>query len=312
VGILSGMGEGGWGLLAGWIVPAAIAVVVSMLLIFPSDLPLMDEFTQLDGAERTLILAFASVAIGFVLSAAKTQLYRPLEGYLLWPRGLAEGCATRQLEKKRRLERELKEGNAQIKPDAIHAGLLAERLKRYPAAEDQVAPTALGNAIRAFETYGADRYQLDSQILWYELVAVAPDSLQKELERARVPTDFSVATFFLLILFGLLSLIAGIAQSTDRLLLLTSAAVAFAALPAWYWLAVNSVADWGASAQTLVNVSRGKLATEMGLEIPETIEEEREMWREVSWYVGWPNDEERRVALNRFRAKDRPFCCCRS
>jgi hypothetical protein len=301
------MGEGGWGLLAGWIVPAAIAVVASMLLIFPPDLPLMDEFSQLDAAERTLILAFASVAIGFVLSAAQTTLYRLLEGYMFWPEELVARGRAIQRERKGRLQEKLREAQ-EATGNEIQVGLLEEKLNRYPVADGQTAPTALGNAIRAFETYGDDRYHLDSQTFWYELNAAAPESLQKEVERARVPVDFCVASFFLLIPFGLLALIAGLAHSTDRALLLVSAVVAFAALPAWYRLAVSSVAGWGASVQALVNVGRIGLAEDLGLSLPETIAEEREMWDQVRWFAGEAFEETNAAQLDRFRKRPPQSC----
>lgn len=299
--LLSGLGEGGWGLFAGWIVPAAIAVVVSMLLIFPASLPLMEEFSKLDATERSLILAFASAAIGFVLSAAQVPLYRILEGYLLWPSGLAARRRRAHCERRKALREKLEALVESEGASELEIGMLEDRLRGYPVADGQLAPTALGNAIRAFETYGFDRYHLDSQTLWSELMAVVPESQQKEVERARVPVDFCVAAFYLLIPFGVLALAAGIAQSTDRALLIVSALVAFLALPLCYRLAVSSVEGWGASVQALVNLGRIKLAAELGLKLPATIEVERQMWDQVRWFVGEPFEPDGAAELDRFR-----------
>ncbi|MFG2490359.1 hypothetical protein ACGFSD_04685 [Streptomyces caniferus] len=56
-----------------------------------------------------------------------------------------------------------------------------ERLARYPVADDQIAPTRLGNAIRRFEEYGYDRYRLDTQVLWNELTGCVPDQVRRQV-----------------------------------------------------------------------------------------------------------------------------------
>ena len=73
---------------------------------------------------------------------------------------------------------------------------------RFPSDDEEIAPTRLGNAIRALETYGPTRFELDSQVLWSELCAVVPKYLQTELDRSRATVDFFVALIFLSALFG--------------------------------------------------------------------------------------------------------------
>jgi hypothetical protein len=70
--------------------------------------------------------------------------------------------------------------------------LALEKFSRYPDVDDQVAPTMLGNAIRRFEYYSFNRYQLDSQLCWYHLRAAAPESTAKEVDNARSGVDFFV------------------------------------------------------------------------------------------------------------------------
>ncbi len=55
----------------------------------------------------------------------------------------------------------------------------------------------------------------------------------------------------------------------------------------------------------MVNVGRRPLAVHMGLELPETIEEEREMWTYVNWFVLAPDDKEYADTLDRYRAAPR-------
>ena len=63
----------------------------------------------------------------------------------------------------------------------------------YPEASSDVLPTRLGNGHRAFERYGESRYGLDSQSLWYELLAVAPPTSRSEVDETRSPVDFFIS-----------------------------------------------------------------------------------------------------------------------
>lgn len=78
----------------------------------------------------------------------------------------------------------------------IRRALLQERLARYPVDAGQLAPTQLGNAIRHFEEYANDRYRLDSQLLWNELTAVAPDQARRQVDVARTSVDFFVCLLY--------------------------------------------------------------------------------------------------------------------
>jgi hypothetical protein len=54
--------------------------------------------------------------------------------------------------------------------------------------------------------------------------------------------------------------------------------------------------------QALVNLGRVKLAEAMGLEIPERIEDERDMWWSLTSFV-YENDPNAMVDLNRYRKR---------
>jgi hypothetical protein len=200
--LLSGLTAGGWGLFAGWIIPAAIAVALLAYLVLP-ELPweFADEVSDLDSVEQAAALAFTAVGVGVVLNALQTPLYRLLEGYL-WPASLRDRAIVRHTNRRAELRKQL----ANAKSD-LEYGLVLERLHRYPTLDGQVAPTTLGNAIRAFEVYGWDKYGLDSQTLWSELEALVPEPLRVALERARAPVDFAVSFVYLSALVGLISLV---------------------------------------------------------------------------------------------------------
>src|SRR5262249_25439698 len=142
------------------------------------DWEVLAEFDALTLSEQVGAVAAISTSVGFVLNAVSTSLYRWLEGYNL-PRGLARRLAKRQQKRNRRLVQAAESGRG------WQRNLNQEELERYPIVDEQIVPTRLGNAFRAFETYGKTRFNLDSQTLWSELMAVAPKYIQTEYDRAR-------------------------------------------------------------------------------------------------------------------------------
>ena len=162
-------------------------------------------------------------------------------------------------------------------------GIALENLTRYPLDDSQIAPTKFGNAIRAFETYGKTRFNLDSQSLWHELFSVAPNYIQSEIDSARSSVDFFVALLYLSVIFGLACLVLGVIEhfKIDILLLCVPA---FLLAILCHWLAIRAVDGWSYSIQALVNTGRAKLANSLGLKLPETLEEEKTMWGSVTKY----------------------------
>lgn len=228
--IAKGILAGGWSLIVGWILPTAINVIIFGFFILPSlySIDIASELEHASTGNRALTALVASVVIGLMLSAVQQQLYRVLEGYFLWPQCLASLSGERQLRRKNMLNdrlslmllQRLQDENRLVSDEdkarlwrlsrdhrlrkvavkdhqrtVIQRGVLRERQRRYPVSDEQIAPTRLGNAIRRVEEYGYQRYRLDSQALWYELTAVAPGQLRRQVDNARqVWTSLSVSS----------------------------------------------------------------------------------------------------------------------
>jgi hypothetical protein len=184
---------------------------------------------------------------------------------------------------------------------ATQQALLGERLARYPVQDDQVTPTRLGNAIRRLEEYGYDRYRLDSQVLWNELTAMAPEQARRQVDTARTSVDFFIALLYGHTVLVAMALCATSVDSADPPVLLGTAGVLCALCPLWYRAAVAATDEWAAAVRALVNLGRHPLAQAMGLDLPQDIAEEREMWRMVS-RMSRSRFHDRAVALNRFRS----------
>ena len=297
VDILKGLIGAGGTFLLSWVLPSGVFLAGLTLLVAPAIgwLRPAGDLAALAALQTSVGVAFAAMALGLALTAASTPLYRLLEGYA-WPAGLRTRGVQRQRRRKQALTKRLEAGG-----EGWEQALLYEQLDRFPADDAQIAPTALGNAMRAFETYGVDRFNLDSQSLWTELLSVAPEGLRTEMGRARASVDFFVCVTYLSPVFGFAALAAGLVKGVEAGLLVLGVA-AVAAAPLWYRLAVAGTRYWSTTVRALVHLGRKPLAAGLGLRLPGTIEEERELWRLVAAFVFYPYDESWSSELDRFRA----------
>ncbi|SDP72928.1 hypothetical protein SAMN04487981_13559 [Streptomyces sp. cf386] len=335
--IAKGVLGGAWTLLVGWILPSALNLAVFLLAVAPSlrGITLLDRLRSASGLTAGLVLLTAALLLGLVANACQNALYRLLEGYLLWPaRAFVAGCQRSQRRKNfladrltvLRLERreheqgplrtEDAERLAQLlsnpglaraavrdrRRSAAQRALLRELLARFPISDDQIAPTRLGNAIRRFEEYGWDRYRLDTQLLWNELTGCVSDQVRRQSELARVSVDFFVALLFGHVAVGAAAALALLGSRPDKLVLLSTVVALAALVPLWYRSAVTATDEWAAAVRALVNTGRKPLADSLGLTLPKSLAEERDMWTMVSRLSRIPYHE-RAGALDRYRAE---------
>jgi hypothetical protein len=297
--ILAGLTSGARTFLVGWAFPSAITVALFTFLVLPSidHLPVLKDLADLSAGTRTLTLAATAIAIAIVLSALQTSLYRLLEGYYLWPQSLQDARRSSHIEKKHRLK------EAADHTRGLDRARLLERYRRYPVEDDQVTPTRLGNAIRAFETYAYNRFRLDSQYLWYELTAVVDEHVRTTVDNARAAVDFFVSLVYLFATLGVVSISAAVFGRQDVVRLVAVGAIALGLTPVWYRLAVIAIDDWSASVQALVNVGRKPLAEALGLDLPSELSKERHMWRVVNQFVRTPFDPRIMEQFDKYRTK---------
>src|SRR4051812_35192774 len=88
-----------WALAVGWVLPTFISIQLILLLVAPTLTAhaLMDALGRGPAADREATALFVAAVLGVVLAAAKTPLYRILEGYSLWPQRVADASTRRQL-----------------------------------------------------------------------------------------------------------------------------------------------------------------------------------------------------------------------
>ncbi|MFE7070459.1 hypothetical protein ACFU96_10270 [Streptomyces sp. NPDC057620] len=335
--IAKGVLGGAWTLLVGWILPTAINLSVFFFAVAPSlrHTGMVARLWPMTRSGTALLLLTASIVLGLVLSALQSSLYRVLEGYLLWPtRAYERGCArhrqARQDLKDRlallRLERREQEHGSELSSErasqlavlransriaraarkdrqrtAAQRALLQEKVARYPIDDGQIAPTRLGNAIRRFEEYGYDRFQLDTQVMWNELTGMAPEQVRRQVDLARANVDF-----FISLLYGHAAVAAAAAATlgwgrADTQALAATTVALSCLIPVWYRSAVAATDEWAATVRALVNVGRKPLAESLGLVLPAELAAERTMWALTTKLSRLPYHE-RAAALDPHRA----------
>jgi hypothetical protein len=282
--LVSGVMGGRWSLVVGWILPVFISIQLIVVLVLPGMRRVagISEFLHESLAARQLVLLAAAVVAGLILAAAQAPLYRILEGYIFWPAKIAQARTESHRARRRRL---VERHAAAARTDrGVYAGLIYERTARYPASDKQFAPTALGNAIRRFETYAGDRYQLDSQLLWHHLTAVAPQSAVDAVDQARTSVDF-----FVCLLYGSTATAAigigvlAVGEAGVRPTIAVALGLSIAVI--CYRLAVIATDEWDAAVRAVVDLSRAGVASAFGLTVPASLTDERLMWRAINTLV---------------------------
>lgn len=287
-----------WAKLYAWALPSALMLGAYWLLVPTRSSIVQQWLSGTTEAEKAAIFIALSGGIAFCLNTFSTPLYRLLEGYS-WPEGLRKWGVQRQKKRKEGLAREVA-----AQSGGWRQGLAQEKLDLYPLRDEQIVPSRFGNAIRSFETYGKTRFNLDSQTLWHELLAVAPKYIQDEIVAARSSVDFLVASIYLSVIFGLVTFPIRLCDRSNVPMLalsLSSFILAFLCHRA----IVHTTGEWAYTVKALVNVGRLKLAEELGLQLPDNLEQEKKMWGLVTRYVAFSDPAIGRD-LDQFRKQRRP------
>jgi hypothetical protein len=289
VDVFKGFVSGNLAYLTAWFVPSFTGVGAFAILVLPHVLALAP-FAWLASQSATITVALmvgAGILLGVVLATSSTPLYRRLEGYSWLPfhRYLSSRMKDRQKQYQNAYQIASKRD---VK--GYRLSLLLEGVQRFPSDIDEVLPTRMGNAIRAFETYAWHQYQMDSQSLWEPLWAVTPQQLRDEYDQARSAVDFCVAMMAVLVLFATTTVVSALTlwfvANQANVPLLTVGLVAPLILARFFYgLAVGACYSWGSSVKGIVEIGRSPLAGALGLTLPPTLNDERVMWKAVSRFV---------------------------
>jgi hypothetical protein len=182
----------------------------------------------------------------------------------------------------------------------------------YPVRQDAVMATRFGNRMRAMERYAVEAFGFDSQLLWHELLAVAPASAGESIDQARLTTDAAVNAWYCCL--GFAAATAGsaiwlLARPTGSVpaVIWTSLAASGLLLIVLYRALVGSVEDYDDAVRSLVNTGRVPLAEKLGYSIPIDLMAERDMWISLTQSIYYADDESVRpivaAKLKKYRSR---------
>jgi len=176
----------------------------------------------------------------------------------------------------------------------------------YPSDDRRLMPTKLGNIMRSMETYGAEKYGLDSQIMWFELLDVAPASLLSALEGVELEADALVCGIYSALALAAAALASAAWRASigaDDTKLWVAGVVSIALSAMLYGCLQSTAGNWAFAVKSLVDGSRDLLRQKYGLRVPNSASDEKQMWDAL---VGsrWYDDPERVRVLARYRSSE--------
>jgi hypothetical protein len=195
--------------------------------------------------------------------------------------------------------------NAELKALDSREGTLAERLENgqrliierhlneYPRAAS-VLPTKLGNVIRSFENYSYRQYAISAIPLWPRFVSKIEPGYATAIEDAKSQFDFALNASFLFTILFVSVLLLGIGFPVPFVsemlfaqwvlkLLVTGVAAALL-----YEASLSRAMEWGVLVRSAFDLFRRPVLQALGFtDTPQTLEEERDLWSEISRQYGY-------------------------
>jgi len=123
-----------------------------------------------------------------------------------WPGALRRFLTERQANKWNKLRTRLQELAARPEKNLDEAeqrelAVVTLKMHAYPASRKSLAPTALGNILRAAELRPYDKYGLDAAVCWPRLWLLLPDAARTDVGAARTEIDSAARAFLWSVLF---------------------------------------------------------------------------------------------------------------
>lgn len=242
---------------------------------------LLEWWGDAGGSLQALVAAGSLAAAYFVGSVvatnwrAITMLY---EGYG-WPERLAAPWRARHRARAAHMDvRTEVEARYLAYPVTTHPPTVQVRGGQFT----RIMPTRIGNALRAAEDYGDDRYGMPTVLLWPRLHPLLPEDVRSAAAGARAAMEFSLVVSLLggsLALFAaVLSLAFGL-PVTAYLAGTIGGAVAFVAGRA---AGASAAVGYGEHLRAAIDLHRHELISGLGLAVPTTADEERRLWERVA------------------------------
>jgi hypothetical protein len=185
-----------------------------------------------------------------------------------------------------------------------------EWLMPYPS-DARIMPTKLGSAMRCMEAYGAEKYGLDSQIMWFELLDVAPASLKSALDDTSLEADTLLCGIYTAAGLAAAALAGAAWRASlgiEDTKLWVVAGVSIVLALALYRALLGTAATWAFEVRSLVDGGRDPLRRRLGLRSPQSPADEQRMWTALVGSRWYDHSPERFRILAEYRDDDQSHC----
>jgi hypothetical protein len=272
----------------GFFLPVFFVLVLTAHLVEPSATP--GVYATASGGTQVVILGGAALLGGLLLLGVNQAVIRifagyPLQSLLTWLGSESESGSDGWLVNLlslptlwnllKRWKLEMRIRNDQSTEAAVKLN------QYYPWNANEVMPTRLGNAIRAFESYPFKAYGLDGPPNWPRVEALVTENEKEALAEALTTFAFWLNQSVLALAATIYVLVGGVYAnpnaSTGSMAILTVLTMLIGVFLAWaaYRAAVGAAVRWGASVRAAYDLHRLELYAKLGLKRPQTAAEER-------------------------------------
>lgn len=289
-------------LILGTFLPVSVFVFLAWICgesIFPSGWPLFEPLKTLDTQWQALAVSLVIIVLSGLLYNLNIPIIRLYEGYPWQHSWIGEKCIRRQQDVLYALQarwaglltlvRALEPGEVQSR--ILHQrGRIGRRINgEFPARQDLVLPTRLGNVIRSFEYYPDVQYSIDAIEMWPRLIAKIDQKYAATLDDSKTSFDFMLNSSVLSAVLALATLIFGVLYAVpvnepSSLPIWFLEMVGFIALCYFFYQrAIERAGAWGALVKSAFDLYRWELLKQLGYrQLPSTRDNERTLWNHIA------------------------------
>ncbi len=303
-GILSGIsGYFSKQLILGTFLPAVIFVFFGWILVVPSlptSWPILRPVESLDPQWKILVFSFLTIVLTGFLYNVNVPLVRLYEGYP-WRESWIGLSRAKKYQKLFRIAQAQWKGLPYIeyqlylakdprlsaiqRAKAMAGGTL---FSDFPEREEMVLPTRLGNVIRSFEAYSLRQYGMDAVAFWPRLVAEIPKDYAATVDDAKTSFDFMLNCSTLSGLLSFVTLLTGLFypsrfnHARTTVVWVAEIVTLYAMAFLFYRLSIGRARAWGNTVRTSFDLYRRDLLKRLSYtQVPESLEAERRLWRNI-------------------------------
>lgn len=159
------------------------------------------------------------------------------------------------------------------------------RLDRRFGSIASIRATRLGNVVEAYKAYAYKRYRIEGDVFWPHLQHVVPDEFRVRLDDTRIMLDFALTMATLSVAYAMLAIFVGPWLTASMPFWITVFGVGLLLAYLFYRLAVFLAEQFGDLVRAAYDLFRLRLLEKFGRTWPQTLEQEREKWSQLSRLV---------------------------